>query len=392
MSEREVLAVIPARGGSKGIPHKNIVPLCGKPLIAWTIEAARAAKSVTRVVVSTDDDRIADTARRFGAEVVTRPAEISGDLAPSEAALLHALDTLRDAEAYQPDLLVFLQCTAPLTTADDIDATVDILIHQEADSALAAVPFHYFLWRTDQAGNAVGVNHDKSRRLMRQEREPEYLEAGAVYVMRVPGFREARHRFFGKTALHAMPGSHRLEIDEPADLDRAAALLELQRADRDAAQLPDPVRALILDFDGVFTDNRVVVSEDGREAVACNRSDGMGLRRVREAGVAVFVLSTETNTVVKTRCDKLGLECVHAVEDKIAVLTRWLEERGVPASQAVYLGNDVNDVECMKAVGCGIAVADARPEARQAAALILPTRGGHGAVRDVCDMILERLR
>jgi len=138
----ETLAIIPARGGSKGIPRKNVLPLAGKPLIAYNIEQARRSQFIRRVVVSTDDAEIAAVARQYGAEVVWRPAEISGDSASSESALLHALEQLRQQENYQPDLLVFLQCTSPHTPAEDIDGTVQALLEQQADSALAVIPFH----------------------------------------------------------------------------------------------------------------------------------------------------------------------------------------------------------------------------------------------------------
>ena len=125
--EPGVLAIIPARGGSKGIPRKNVRPLLGRPLLAHSIEHARQAPSVTRVVVSTDDAEIAAVARRFGAEVVDRPAEISGDAASSESALLHVLDHLRDAEGYEPDLVVFLQATSPLRRPGDVQGAIETL-------------------------------------------------------------------------------------------------------------------------------------------------------------------------------------------------------------------------------------------------------------------------
>jgi CMP-N-acetylneuraminic acid synthetase len=199
LNKMECLAIIPARGGSKGIPRKNILPLAGKPLIAYNIEQARLAHSVNRVVVSTDDAEIGAIARQYGAEVVWRPAEISGDSASSESALLHVLESLQAAEGYRPDVLVFLQCTSPLTLAEDIDGTLQALLDAQADTALAVIPFHYFVWKPQPDGDAVGINHNKGYRPLRQEREPQYLETGAVYVMRVPGFEAARHRFFGKT-------------------------------------------------------------------------------------------------------------------------------------------------------------------------------------------------
>ena len=244
-----ILALIPARGGSKGIPRKNVLALAGKPLVAYSIEAAQQSRYVTRVVVSTDDPEIGDVAKGYGAEVVWRPAEISGDTASSESALLHALNHLEQVEGYEPDLLVFLQCTSPLTLPEDIDGTVEVLLAQGADSALAVTPFHYFLWKSDRNGDATGINHDKGIRLRRQDQEPQFLETGAVYVMRAHGFQETKHRFFGKTGLYVMAPERCLEIDEPEDLRVAEVLLLQQGRQRILQKIPDTVGALILDFD-----------------------------------------------------------------------------------------------------------------------------------------------
>jgi N-acylneuraminate cytidylyltransferase len=387
----EILAIIPARGGSKGVPRKNVRPLVGKPLVGWTIEAARNSSTVTRVVVSTDDAEIADVARRHGAETVMRPAEISGDSASSEAALLHVLEQLEQQEQYRPDLVVFLQCTSPLTTPSDIDGVVTRLLQTGADSALACVEFHYFLWRPDEQGQAVGVNHDARRRQLRQERDPQYLEAGSVYVMRTEGFRKARHRFFGKTVLHAVPEEHCFEIDTQHDF-LVADTLKLAQLQRDrAATVPQPVAAVVFDFDGVFTDNRVLVAEDGQEAVSCDRGDGLGIARLKAAGVPILVLSSEVNPVVDARCRKLGVECLHGIARKWPALEAWLQDRGLDPSQVVYVGNDLNDLECIANVGCGVSVRDADPRVRAAARLTLQSDGGRGAVRELVEVVLERM-
>jgi N-acylneuraminate cytidylyltransferase len=206
------LAVIPARGGSKGIPRKNVRPLAGKPLIAYNLLQLRRSRFVNRTIVSTDDPEIAAVAQGYGAEVVQRPAEISGDSASSESALLHTLEHLYTTEGYRPDLLAFLQCTSPLTLAEDIDGTIQALLDEGADSALAVIPFHYFLWKPGRDGDSVGINHDKLYRPLRQEREPQYLETGAIYVMRVEGFLQTRHRFFGKISPVRYAAERRLRL------------------------------------------------------------------------------------------------------------------------------------------------------------------------------------
>lgn len=165
--------------------------------------------------------------------------------------------------------------------------------------------------------------------------------------------------------------------------DSTAALYDL---------LPVPPSLVALDFDGVMTDNAVLVSEEGKEWVRCSRGDGMGITLLRRAGVRVAVLSTETNPVVQARCRKLGIECVQGCEDKASVFQAFLRERGLDAAQAIFVGNDVNDVGCLRLAGCGVVVADAHPEARAAAAAVLSLPGGHGAVRELCDLILKKLR
>lgn len=386
-----ILSVIPARGGSKGIPRKNVRLLNGKPLIAHTIEQALKTPSVNRVVISTDDAEIGAVSQKYGAEVVWRPAEISGDFASSEAALLHVLEYLEQNEGYCPDLTVFLQCTAPLTLAEDIESTIRALLREHADTALAVVPFHYFIWRENGTGDAVGINHDKKRRLLRQQREPEYLEAGAVYVMNTALFRETKHRFFGKTALYVMPADRRLEIDDPVDFRVAEVLLRERQQQERINMLPNSIAAVVFDFDGVFTDNGVIVFEDGTEAVVCNRGDGMGIAQLKRLGMPVLVLSTEKNPVVMRRCEKLGIECLHGLSDKAAALTNWASQQQIELSQVVYVGNDINDLACMQLVACSVIVNDAHPAVQSAARIVLDSDGGKGAVRETIDLITTKL-
>jgi YrbI family 3-deoxy-D-manno-octulosonate 8-phosphate phosphatase len=388
----ECIAIIPARGGSKGVPRKNIHPLRGKPLIAYAIEQAQRARLVDRLVVSTDDTEIAAVSKNYGAEIVWRPEEISGDSASSESALLCTLEHLQKIENYNPDILAFIQCTSPLTVAEDIDGTIQALQEDGADSALAVTPFHYFLWKEQAGGEIVGINHNEQVRLLRQEREPQFLETGAVYTMRVPGFLQARHRFFGKTAIYIMPHERHLEIDEPVDFQIAEVLLRERSIKQKLNCIPVSVGALVLDFDGVFTNNKVIVFQDGREAVLCDRSDGWGIEQLKKNGLEVLVLSTETNPVVQARADKLGIPCLHGIKEKGVVLQDWMEKHNINPSQVIYVGNDVNDLTSMALVGCAIAVADAHPEVIEAADLILERNGGEGAIREVCDLILEHIR
>jgi N-acylneuraminate cytidylyltransferase len=161
---------------------------------------------------------------------------------------------------------------------------------------------------------------------------------------------------------------------------------------RNSVQFDGPVAAVIFDFDGVFTNNKVIVTDEGREAVLCDRSDGYAIGQLRRTGLPLLVLSTEKVPIVRFRCEKLGLQCVHDVPDKVPVLKNWLAERGIPVEQTVYVGNDVNDLGCMTMVGHPVAVGDAYPEVKDVARYVLSAHGGNGAVRELAHAVMRHLQ
>lgn len=154
----------------------------------------------------------------------------------------------------------------------------------------------------------------------------------------------------------------------------------------------EQVRLAVFDFDGVFTDNRVWVNERGEEAVAFSRSDGLGLRRLEEVGVRSLIVSMEENPIVGARARKLRVDCVQGIADKLSVLRERATEAGVSLEQTAFIGNDINDAECLRAVGCPVVPADAWPEVRPLAAWVLSRVGGSGCVREFCDGVWEAQR
>lgn len=387
----QVAAIIPARGGSKGIPGKNLCPLLGKPMIAYTIEAALASRHVTRVFVSTDDAGIADASRRYGAEVIARPAEISGDTASSESALIHALEHLKTVESYAPEILVFLQCTSPLMLPEDIDGTVNALLDERADSALSAYPSHLFLWRRDASGQAEGVNHLKTKRPRRQEREPEYAENGAVYVMRASGFLEARHRFFGKTAIFPMARERSVEIDDPADLELVEALIAQRESGSDAQSARAArVKLLVTDVDGVLTDAGMYYAETGDELKKFNTRDGMGLEKLRTAGIATAIMTREKTELVARRAAKLKVDHLHqGVADKGRCMDELAAAAGLTFDEIAFVGDDYYDIPALNKAGFACCPSDAAAEVRKHCHLVLGTGGGQGCIREVAEFILR---
>jgi len=382
------IAIIPARGGSKGIPGKNLLPLVGKPLIVHTIEAAKKAKTIDQVYVSTDDAAIGRVATEFGAKIIQRPGELASDTATSESALIHALQWIETNEGFLPEHFAFLQSTSPLTLPADIDGTMQLLIDNKADSAFAACLFHHFLWEKTEEGSR-GINHHHSQRLRRQDKKPQFLEAGSVYAMQTQGFLQAKHRFFGRIAMHEIPAARVFEIDEPQDLIIAESLMYQLIRQEKQKKLPNPVKALVLDFDGVFTDNKVIVFQDGTEAVICDRGDGMGIEMLKKKGIPVWVISKEQNPVLTARCKKLNIPCYHGIENKWSILKTQLAEQNIDPEHVVYMGNDINDIECMQNVGFSAAPADAHLEVLQIADVVLENKGGDGAIRELGELMLK---
>jgi len=380
----DVLAVIPARGGSKGVPGKNLARVGGVPLVVRAVRAALAAERITAVAVSTDDPAIEAAATAAGALAVRRPAELSGDTASSESALAHAVDVLYASHRDDLEVVVLVQCTSPFLTAADLDAAV-AAVQEGADTAFTAAAFHGFVWRG--AADAHGVNHDSRGRQRRQDREPEWLETGAAYAMRADGFAERGRRFFGRTVAVPTDPERVLEIDEPSDLERARALAPL--LDGGHRPRPGEVDAVVLDFDGTQTDDRAWLGADGTERVAVHRGDGMGVAAMRRAGLPVLILSTEVNPVVSARAAKLGVECRQGIPAKGEELALWLSEKRLAPGRVLYLGNDVNDLPCFAQVGWPVAVASAQAPVRAAARAVTSVPGGHGAVREIASWILE---
>jgi YrbI family 3-deoxy-D-manno-octulosonate 8-phosphate phosphatase len=387
MPEPRTVAIVPARGGSQRIPRKNLLSIGGKPLLVHTLEHARRCEQIDALYVSTDDAEIAALARAHGAEVIERPAELSGAHASSESALAHALGWLRE-RGIAPELVAFLQCTSPLRAEGDLDGAIACLREAGADSLLSACRSARFLWRRGAGGAPESLNYDHTRRPRTQDFEPQWMENGSLYLFKPWVLERTGNRLGGKIAIYEMGALESLEIDSPEDAELCDWWLR-RRARGARAKLPRELDAVIFDFDGVLTDNRVWIDEEGRELVRCDRGDGLGLARLREAGVPVWVLSSEVNPVVTARCKKLGVPVRQGLRDKGAALAALAAEQGFDLERVVYVGNDVNDLGCMQRVGFSVAVADAVSLVRERADWVLTQPGGRGAVRELCEQILQ---
>jgi len=384
-----VVCIIPARGGSKRVIGKNLMPLAGRPALAWSLLHARDSQLVDEVVVSTDDHDIALLARDYGAEVVMRPAHLSHDTATSESALLHALDARNAAGRDDPELVVFLQCTSPVRHEDDIDNAIRLFRKEQADSVFSACENSRLIWGM-QGAEPVALNYDWQKRQREQEMARQYRENGSIYVFPPALLRETGNRMGAKKRVYEMDYWTSFQLDTSAHAELLEWILRRPEFAMPAAW-PDPIDLVVFDFDGVMTDNTAIVDERGREAVRVNRADGLGIDRLRALGVPMLILSTERNPIVTARAAKLQIEVEHGIAEKGTRLADIVDARGIDAARVIYLGNDVNDLACFRLVGWPVAVADAHPKVRAAARHVLAKPGGGGAVRELCDVLAETI-
>jgi len=386
-----VICIIPARGGSKRVPGKNILPLAGLPVLAWSIVHARNAKGIDTVVVSTDDEAIADVARTYGAEVIMRPPELANDTATSESALEHALETWCAAGKDDPELVVFLQCTSPARRIDDIDNAILQLRESNADAVFSGTPQRGFVWGVDTDGTPQSLTYDWQQRKRGQDMDPRFVENGSIYVFRPDLLRKTSNRLGGRIGIYEMDYWSSFEIDTPEDME----LLEwiLRRPEYTTPiTWPRPIDLLVFDFDGVMTDNTASVDEQGNETVRIDRADGLGIDQMHAVGMPMLILSTERNPVVTARAQKLQIDVEHGIADKAKRLAEIIAERDLDPDRVIYLGNDVNDLGCFALVGFPVAVADAHPQVRSAANHVLSKNGGNGAVRELCDLVTHHMK
>ena len=393
--------VIPARGGSVAVPDKNLQVVGGQTLIARTISVG-VGLSIP-VVVSTDSSEIASEAIRYGARIVMRPPEISGPDASTEDALLHVVQSLQ-SEIEAHDVIVLLQCTSPFIQSEWIAAAVDAVVSGEWDAAFTVYKQDSldFPWALREDGSAEPA-HAWSERKPRQKIDLPFRENGAVYACKVESlvrFRSRFGNFMSQKILPIVVGAHEShQIDTWEDLEFCRAVLRPKNS-LHIRELTS-YQFLVFDFDGVFTDNKVIVDSFGNEAVVCSRADSWGLTLLRRAidekglKLRILIATTEKNPVVQRRADKLRIACYSGLENKIDLLDLLEAESGRPkteiANATMFVCNDTNDLDLLKSVAFSIVPIDADPELIVSASLVLQKLGGNGFVREVTDMLCREI-
>lgn len=385
------VAFIPVRGGSKSIPLKNIKPILGKPLVYWTVKAACECKYIDRVYVATDSNEIKEIIESFKegtekelflkAQVIGRSVESATDTASTEFAMLEF------AEKYDFDNIVLIQATSPLLTSDDLNHGFEMFAEEDTDSVLSVVPQKRFYWTKEKNEIAHPINYDVYHRPRRQDFEGCYVENGAFYISSKKDLLKSKNRVSGRIKVVEMNEDSFFEIDEPSDWIIIEKLMEKNHVLEKNAQVN--VKMFLTDCDGCLTDAGMYYSEFGDEMKKFNTRDGKGFELLRKKGIITGIVTSEDVQLNRRRADKLKLDILEeGCKNKLEVIKRICIEREISLENVVYIGDDVNDLEVIKAVGFGCAPADAMPQVKEVAKYVAKSKGGEGVVREVAEMIL----
>ena len=375
----KTIAFIPVRGGSKSIPLKNIKLFCGKPLVFWVIKAAVESKSISEVIIATDDDRIEDTVRSFNLEKVSvyrRKQENARDASTTESVILEFIQN----QNISPEVrFVLIQATSPLLTEKYLDQGIKNL--DKFDSVLSCVRSKRFFW----SGEGEPLNYDYNNRPRRQEFEGLLMENGAFYINTVKNILKHNNRLTGKIGIVEMPEFTGFEIDEEEDWIIAESLMKRFNLPK-ANELKTKIKLFVTDVDGVLTDAGMYYSEQGDELKKFNTHDGMAFQLLREKGIKTAIVTSENTKIVENRAKKLKVDYLYQGKKhggKLNAVLDICKQEDLDLSEVAYIGDDINCLELLLKVGVSACPNNALPEIKSIPGIIeLNKNGGEGVVRE----------
>ncbi|MBW2476842.1 MAG: acylneuraminate cytidylyltransferase [Deltaproteobacteria bacterium] len=382
MSQPINIALVPLRGGSKSIPGKNIKPIAGKPLCAWSLEAAVNSGIFHQVIVSTDSSDIASVVNslNLGVTVLPRPAELATDTASTEAVMLYV------AEQLEFDVMTLVQATSPFVAARHFQEAYQRFVEGQCDSLLSAVRQKRFYWTID----GKPINYNPQQRPRRQDFAGVFMENGAFYMTKKDVLLTEKCRLGGRIGVYEMPSISAVEIDEEEDWEIVERLL-LKHVVQKRAHHAD-IRLFVSDVDGVLTDAGMYYSEQGDELKKFNTRDGKGIELLRNAGIKTAFITSEQTELVKRRADKLKVDYLFQGKshgEKLDVIGDICRQEGFKLEQVAYIGDDINCYESLTMVGLAACPADASLSIQRIPEIVkLSHKGGEGAVREFAEIIL----
>ncbi|NQX99620.1 MAG: acylneuraminate cytidylyltransferase [Flavobacteriaceae bacterium] len=379
------IVFIPARGGSKSIPLKNIKSFCGKPLVFWVANAALQAVKVDKIVIATDSAEIKDTVNALNfekLEVYDRNPINAQDTSSTESVMLEYIGAAKiDPES----TMILLQATSPFLKATDIDEGLDQLAASEKDSLLSCANIKRFFWQKD--GNPM--NYDFNHRPRRQDFDGALIENGAMYINKVKNIVANENRLNGSIDIYEMPEYTMTEIDEPDDWVYAEYLMKKYLLKKEKKE----IQLFLSDVDGVLTDAGMYYTEEGDELKKFNTRDGKGFELLRNANIKTGIITSENTKIVERRAQKLKIDYLYQGKEhggKLAAALVICKELNIDLSEVAYIGDDVNCYELLTHVGYAACPGDAVDQIQSIPNILrLNSKGGEGAVREFVNILLS---
>ena len=376
-----VIAFIPARGGSKSIPKKNIKSFCGKPLIFWNLQELQ--KSVVKeIIVATDNEEIKDIVNSFNfskVKVYNRNSKNSEDTSSTESVMLEYISQSNLSDA---DTFMLVQATSPFTQTSDFNEALSLF--KDYDSVLSCCESKRFSWKDGKA-----LNYDIYNRPRRQDFKGTMIENGAFYISSVSAIKETKNRISGAIGIYQMPEYTYTEIDEHEDWIVAESLMKrfvLKNKLHDFSK----IKLFLSDVDGVLTDAGMYYTESGDEFKKFSTYDGMGFQLLQKTGVKVGIITSEDRDLNRRRAKKLGLDFdFHGTKDKLQIVTDLCKKKNISLKEVAYIGDDVNCFELLSNIGFAACPNNAVEKIKLIPNIIkLEKNGGEGVVREFIELIL----
>ena len=374
-----VIAFIPARGGSKSIPLKNIKSLCGKPLIYWSIKALNRS-IVDKIVVATDSDVIRKTVLEFNfskVEIYDRDSRNATDDASTESVMLEYIEK---SELLDSDIFMLVQATSPFTQTHDFNK--GLTLFNNYDSVITCTVSKRFSWNE----NGIALNYDINNRPRRQTYSGDLIENGAFYISTVANIKLNRNRISGNIGIYKMPEYSALEIDEAIDLDIAELIMKkfILSNNRDFSK----IKILLSDVDGVLTDAGMYYTENGDEIKKFSTYDGMAFKLLKDYNIKVGIITSEDRNLNKRRADKLDLDFqFHGAINKLQIVKELCDKEFIELENIAYIGDDINCYELLCNVGIAACPNNAMDKIKSIPGIIsLSKKGGDGVLREFIDM------
>lgn len=385
------VALIPVRGGSKSIPFKNIKIINGKPLVYWCAKAACKSKYIDKVFIATDSEIIWNTINNFkeGYEsdlfkklvIIGRSCKTATDTASTESAMLEF------ASNYDFNNIILIQATSPMIQSEDIDRGFKTFYEDNVDSVLSVVRQKRFQWYTDDLKYAHPINYDIYNRPRRQEFDGYLVENGAFYITSRDALIKSQNRISGNIKVIEMNEDSFLEIDETSDWLIVETLMK-NRCVYSSPEIPK-INMFLTDCDGCLTDGGMYYSESGDELKKYNTKDGMGFSFLKKRNIITGIITSEKLNLIERRSKKLDIDIIEMnCTNKLATIKRLCKQYNISLENVCYIGDDVNDIDAINAVGFGCCPYDASLEIKAVANYISKISGGNGVIRDVVNKIL----